>query len=146
MSGDNMDNKPTGKLYTSNLAGIKNLDIDAEVLMITRAGPDIDGIVRVRSLSPSPELFQRYLNDWKHLNPQEWWHKYKEQFQIELEQKKEALRDIYRELLKGKNVVLVCFCNDHRYCHRRLVGEFFFQYGITVKELNPITQEQLTLF
>ena len=39
-------------------------------------------------------------------------------------------------------MVLVCFCHDHRYCHRRLVGEFFAPYGVKSEELNPILIEQ----
>lgn len=65
-----------------------------------------------------------------------------------------SLREIYRKLLEGKNIVLLCFCRDHKYCHRRLVAEFFNQYGIEVEELNPLKSkiiindpsEQLSIF
>jgi uncharacterized protein YeaO (DUF488 family) len=140
--------KPSGKLYTSNIEGLKFAPPHAEIWQITRAGHDISGAIVVRSLSPSPQLFQRYLKEWKETNPKEWWPLYEKAFLAELkeEEKLKSLRDIYKKLLQGKDIVLLCFCSDHRYCHRRLVGEFFEPYGVTAVELNPIKIEQLSLF
>ncbi len=139
---------PKGRLYTSNPAGLKKINFDADILLITRAGVNIPGTETVRDLSPSVDLFQTFLNSWKNRPGPEWWPQYEERFLIELKSnlKINALRDVYKRLLRGKHVVLVCFCHDHRYCHRRLVGEFFNNYGVTAEELNPITIEQITLF
>lgn len=139
---------PQGKVFTSNPAGLKKINFDADILLITRAGVEIAGAEIVRDLSPSTDLFHTYLNQWKDRPGDEWWSKYEARFLIELKSntKLNALRDVYKRLLRGKNVVLVCFCKDHRYCHRKLVGEFFEQYGVEVQELNPITVEQITLF
>jgi Uncharacterized conserved protein len=139
---------PTGRLFTSNPAGLHKLTVPADVLLITRAGYPVPDTTQVRELSPSPSLFQSYLNTWRDKPPIEWWHKYEERFQIELlsNEKKKALRDVYRQLLNGQNVVLVCFCKDHRYCHRRLVGEFFEPFGVKAEELNPVKVEQISLF
>lgn len=140
--------KPTGKLFTSNPAGLKNLEVEAELWQIMRAGHTLPNCIEVKTLSPSKPLFLKYNQEWKGLPYQEWWPKYEKQFNEEL--KKEAvlqsLRDIYRKLLAGTNVVLICFCNDHRYCHRRLVAEFFKPYGVEPKELNPVKVEQLSIF
>lgn len=140
--------KPRGKLYTSNVRGLKFAPPHAEIWQITRAGHDIPGAIVVRSLSPSPQLFQHYLREWKGTNPNEWWPLYENVFLSELrkEEKLRSLRDIYKKLLLGKDIVLLCFCEDHRYCHRRLVGEFFEPYGVVAVELNPIKTEQLSLF
>ncbi|GMN99862.1 DUF488 family protein, N3 subclade [Parageobacillus thermoglucosidasius] len=140
--------KPRGKLYTSNVDGLKFAPPHAEVWQITRAGHDISGAIVVRSLSPSPQLFQRYLKEWKGTNPKKWWPLYENVFLSELreEEKLKSLRDIYKKLLLGQDIVLLCFCADHRYCHRRLVGEFFKPYGVVAVELNPIKIEQLSLF
>lgn len=139
---------PKGKLYTTNPAGLKKITFDANVLLITRAGVDIPGTEVIRELSPSPELFRKFLNSWKDRPGNEWWSKYEEKFNIEMKSniKINALRDVYKRLLIGKNVVLVCFCKDHRYCHRKLVGDFFEQYGVKAIELNPIIVEQITFF
>lgn len=143
-----MATKPTGQLYTSNPAGLKNLNVDAEIWQITRGGLALPNAQVKKNLSPSQELFQTFVHEWKGKPFQQWWPKYEERFSSELEssEKLRGLRDVYKNLLVGNNVVLVCFCKDHRYCHRRLVGEFFKPYNVNVVELNPITQEQLSLF
>jgi uncharacterized protein YeaO (DUF488 family) len=145
---DNKKITPTGNLYTSNPDGLKKLEMNADVWQITRGGVILPNTKLVRALSPSKSLFQRFIHDWKGKPYKEWWPKYEERFlkEMESEEMKKYLREVYKELCRDKNVVLVCFCKDHRYCHRRLVGEFFEQYGINVTELNPITQDQLSLF
>ena len=139
---------PKGKLYTSNLAGLKRINFEADVLLITRASVEIAGTTIVKDLAPSVDLFQTFLNSWKNRPGPDWWPRYEERFLIELKSniKINALRDVYRSLNQGKNVVLVCFCADHRHCHRRLVGEFFKANGVEAEELNPITIEQITIF
>lgn len=139
---------PKGHLFTSNPAGLKKVDFNADILLITRAGPELENVEIMRDLAPSSELFQRFVNNWKDSGNFDWWPQYEEKFKIEMKSniKLQALRDVYKRLYKGKNVILVCFCKDHRYCHRRLVGDFFEEYGIHATELNPITIEQITLF
>lgn len=141
-------NNPTGKLYTSNPAGLKKINFEADILLITRAGVEIPTAEIIRELAPSSDLFHTYLEYWRGKPGPEWWPRYEERFAIELKsnEKLVALRDVYKRLLRGKNVVLVCFCKDHRYCHRKLVGDFFEEYGVKAEELNPITVEQINLF
>jgi len=143
-----MQMKPTGKLFTSNPAGLKNLEVEAEIWQITRGGLTLPNVLLEKNLSPSPGLFQLFVQEWKGKPFGQWWSKYEEKFLIELgtSEKIRGLRDVYKRLILGKNIVLVCFCKDHRYCHRRLVGEFFSKYGVEAIELNPVTQEQLSLF
>lgn len=140
--------KPLGKLYTSNPAGLRNLQEKAEIWQITRAGVDIPNVIIVKSLSPSPVLFQNFIQDWKGKPFDEWWHLYEKRFlkELDTEEKLVSLREIYKKLLSGKNIVLLCFCKDHRYCHRRLVGEFFKPFEVDAIELNQIKEEQLSLF
>lgn len=139
---------PTGKLYTSNPTGLKYLTEKAEIWQIMRAGPELPGSIRVKELSPSDQLFRTYIRAWRGKPANKWWPFYEEQFKNELktEEKLQGLRSVYKRLLLGQSVVLICFCDDHRICHRRLVGEFFQQYGVKALELNPINSEQLTLF
>jgi uncharacterized protein YeaO (DUF488 family) len=140
--------KPVGKLYTSNPAGLKKIDFEADVLLITRAGVEVPNTEIIRDLAPSSDLFHTYLERWKDKPGAEWWPRYEERFKNELRSnvKLVALRDVYKRLLRGKNVVLVCFCKDHRYCHRKLVGEFYKEYGVQAEELNPVQVEQINLF
>ena len=140
--------RPAGKLYTSNVGGLDKLDFDAELWQITRAGFLIPNATLVRSLSPSSELFSMYAKKWRYLSPRMWCPTYEEMFlkELQTDEKINSLRLAYRKLLDGINIVLICFCKDHNFCHRKLVGEFFVQYDINVIELNPIEREQLTFF
>lgn len=139
---------PTGKLYTSNPAGLKFLKEEAEIWQIMRAGHDLSNAIRVTSLSPSDQLFQSYVRSWRHKPQDEWWPLYEKRFMNEMKtaEKLHGLRAVYKRLLMGRNIVLICFCDDHRICHRRLVGEFFEQFGVEPIELNPIKTEQISLF
>lgn len=141
--------QPTGKLYTSNVAGLKKTKNSASILAITRAGYEIQGTEIIRDLSPSEDLFHRYLSEWRNkMDNKEWWPLYEKQFltELKMENRIQALREIYKKLLRGQDVVLMCYCKDHRYCHRRLVGEFFKEYGVEAEELNPVKVEQINLF
>ncbi len=144
----NPSHRPSGRLYTSNLPGLKKLKTPADLLLITRAGAEISNVETIRALSPSPDLFHTYLDEWKDRPDKSWWPEYERRFwrELESEEKLPALRDVYKRLLRGRDVALICFCNDHRYCHRRLVGEFFEDYGVKAEELNPVTVEQMDLF
>lgn len=146
-----MDKKkliPKGKLFTSNPAGLQNLEVKAELWQIMRAANTLPNCIQVKSLSPSKTLFLKYSQEWKGKSYQEWWPKYEKCFNEELKKDVvvQSLREIYKKLLLGENIVLICFCNDHRYCHRRLVAEFFEPYGVKPIELNPIKVEQLSIF
>lgn len=129
-----------GKLYTSNPEGLKNIKSNAELWQITRAGNMIPNTILVRNLAPSQQLFHTFVTKWRHLQPEAWWPLYEKQFvdEMKTEEKIISLRAIYRKLLEGKNIVLICFCKDHNFCHRKLVGEFFMQYGVEAVELNPL--------
>jgi uncharacterized protein YeaO (DUF488 family) len=141
-----------GKLFTSSPSGLKNLHVEADIWQITRGKALISTAIMVRGLAPSNELFAKYLNKWKHLHPEQWWNDYKILFQKEMEsdEKIANLRSLYKILKAGRNVVLLCFCEDPAYCHRRLVGEFFSKYNINIIELNPLKNnifkpQQLTI-
>jgi uncharacterized protein YeaO (DUF488 family) len=139
---------PIGRLYTSNPAGLKFLKEKAELWQIMRAGPELSNAIRIKELSPSDQLFQSYIRSWRKKPSEEWWPLYENQFMREMktEEKLQSLRVLYKKLLLGRNVVLICFCDDHRICHRRLVSEFFKPYGVKAIELNPIKSEQISFF
>lgn len=139
---------PKGKLYTTNPTGLKYLDTEAELWQIMRSAQTLPNTILVKVLSPSKHLFIKYSQEWKDKPYSEWWPKYEKYFLGELKsvEKMRGLREVYKNLLAGKNIVLICFCSDHRYCHRRLVAEFFEPYGVTAIELNPIKSEQLSIF
>jgi len=150
---------PTSKGYviTASISSIKNIDCD-EIWQITRSGKYLDGTVLVKNLSPSPELFNIYINEWKNKAPDYWWPLYEAKFNEELktEEKLVALRKLWNLVKMGKVITIACFCKDSTYCHRTLVGNFLKKKNITVleyqKEIETIEHneykeyKQLTLF
>lgn len=145
--------RQAGKLYTSNPSGLKHLEQEAEVWQITRGGVLIPGAVLVRALAPSQALFSKYLSEWKDLPANQWWEDYKKQFVDELTSEEPILilRALYKKLIGGTSVVLLCLCKDYNYCHRKLVGEFFVKYDLEATELayeepKPQGPIQLSLF
>lgn len=140
--------RPTGKLYTSNPNSLRYLDGEADIWQITRRGILISGAIPVRTLAPSEELFRKYLTQWQKLPPDQWWPYYEEYFrgELESEEKLSGLRVLYKALLVGKSIVLLCFCKEAQYCHRRLVGEYFLKYDIEATELVSTDPKQLSIF
>jgi len=55
--------------------------------------------------------------------------------ELKLPEKRMALRKLWRLLLEGKNIGLLCFCSDYRYCHRTIVGEVLSKEGAQVEEV-----------
>lgn len=49
-----------GYIITTNVANVKKVNCD-EAWLITRAGKDIPGTIRVRALAPSLSLYRKYL-------------------------------------------------------------------------------------
>lgn len=140
-----MKNKIPGKVYTASVSRIKELaEFCAEIWLITRAGKDIAGTIRVRGLSPGPALYQDYLEKWKDVDPERWWPQYQARFKEELKQpeKRAALHRLWLLLREGKNVALVCFCPDYRYCHRTIVGDLLREKGVAVEEMSPLADRK----
>lgn len=143
-----------GKLYTSNPDNLKYLNQKAEIWQITRSKTLLTNeVILVQGLAPSDQLYKKYINKWKNKPAEDWWHEYEEIFlkELETEEKINNLRLLYKKLCEGNNIVLLCFCKDAKYCHRRLVGEFFNQYDIKSIELNgnnlnKSKYKQLTIF
>lgn len=146
----NRDNSPTdvmdmaGRLITVSLARCRQVSCD-ERWQITRSYTPSDSLLWVPKLAPSPRLFNQFINRWKDQDPQMWWPLYKEQFVRELEQeeKKSALRRLWKKLKAGKSIALVCFCPDASICHRSLVAEFMRHYGIEAFEYEPPSQHEV---
>jgi len=130
-----LTNFPAGYVITANISSIKNIVCD-EVWQITRSNKNISAVKWVPDLAPSPNLYSRFINEWKGKPGEDWWPIYKYQFEKELDtdEKLNALRKLWKLVKSGKVIALVCFCRDGRYCHRALVGDFLKRYGIRVEE------------
>ena len=104
-------------------------------------------MIRHKELSPSPELLETYLRQWKGRDPESWWGLYARRFaeEMQVEGMLEALRVLYRKAREGKTVVLACFCKDQLHCHRRLVVDFLKGHNVNVHEYQPVPQAQAAL-
>lgn len=112
-----MPRKETGMVYTADVSRVQELNrFCAEVWLITRAGRDIPGAMRVRAFFPGGGFFRDYLVKWRQNPPEQWWPEYRERFNTELQQpeKGPVLQRLFKLLAEGKNVALVCFCPEYR--------------------------------
>lgn len=122
-------------LYSTYISNIKNLSEEqqSKVLNIARYFKS-DKFKKDIRLSPSDGLLKAYKNgviDWDNFEIE-----FKEQMTSGLTLV--AMRELYKRLKAGEDIILVCYEKDYTYCHRRLIGEFLMQYGIEYQEL-PVT-------
>lgn len=84
-------------------------------------------IKQVADLSPSKDLFYRYLG-WRNegqWNKQKFQEEYVPQFLRELKQNHAALEllsKLWDADRAGKRICLVCFCTDEELCHRSIIA------------------------
>lgn len=88
----------------------------------------IPGVIHVPELSPSLNLFWKYLS-WKKSgawNADTFQNYYVKQFLTELIQNKDAAYPALNQLClkdnNGKNICLVCYCPDETLCHRSIIA------------------------
>ena len=125
----------SGKAVTCSFKQSKSYNAD-EKWLITRGKKDLPGYKRVPELAPSEELFNKYINHWKGKPGHIWWSKYKSEFmkQFKKPQFLIQLALLYEKVQnQNKNILLVCFCENVEYCHRKLIGFFLLEKGLKVQ-------------
>lgn len=106
------------------------------------------GMIHVPELSPSPELYKKYITRWKYnsfTNEEQlkldrlglgatWWSLYYEEFieQMDKEEMQINLNRIIELLEQGTDILLICFCGDLEHCHRKILGQYFASLGYRV--------------
>lgn len=124
---------------------LRKADSYDEVWAIVRSLKNpIAGVKQVTALSPSRELFWKYLE----LERQKQWNAksfreiYVPQFLAEMasdpenysaENPRKWLNELYRLDKAGKNICLVCFCEDETLCHRSIVAGLLQGAGCNVQ-------------
>ncbi len=107
-------------LYTTYLANVKKIPEGVTKLLIVRIPPKHfnfeknKDIKHVPELSPSKMLLMQYKteDDWEY---------YAKQFKKEMENQEDmrkALKELEANLKAGKDICLICFEKNYRYCHR----------------------------
>lgn len=109
-----------------------------EVWAIVRSlSHPISGVKQVAALSPSTDLFHKYLNK---KNVGEWGEKafremYVPQFISEMKESAKAmskLAELFDADKNGKKILLLCFCSDESLCHRSIIAGFLQGAGCNV--------------
>lgn len=125
-----------GQVY---LCSLSNLDIYKKIeykCFIVRSPGKIDfkkyNLFHIPELSPSSSLFNKYLKEWKSCN-YDWFPLYKEIFEKELQSYMLPILDNIESVLKnGTDVLFICFCKDHKKCHRSIIGDYYKEKNYTV--------------
>lgn len=83
-----------------------------------------DNILHLPVLSPSWNLFAKYLNACKEKQFSEQWFQYVyvKQFLSEMQSQecRDALNKLYQEA-QTKNIAIVCYCKEENLCHRSII-------------------------
>lgn len=117
-----------GIVYITNLSNLRKVPKENNYFFLTTQGKrEIDGVKYLPELAPSKNLFNKYLNQWKHKESSFWWKDYCNQYKKEINT--EYINKLEEGLNQGKNVTLICFCGDETICHRSILKEIFQQKG-----------------
>jgi uncharacterized protein YeaO (DUF488 family) len=127
-----------GSIITASLAMAGKIICD-EIWQITFSGQVMEGARWMPDLAPSVTLFNKYRYLWKGRPEEEWWPQYEEAFKEELTSRAKInqLRELWNLVNQGKVIALICFCQDDKYCHRRLIAELMSKSGINAYEYRP---------
>lgn len=128
-----------------------NLDkfkIKLQIVLSTKKGIKID-FIHVPHLAPSSNLYRNTMYKWKKLKfSQEekekmskgktgtWFDLYEEKFIEDSKVRndfKRAYNRLKEHLEEGRNIILVCYCEDVYKCHRRIIGDMLVKDGYDVK-------------
>jgi uncharacterized protein YeaO (DUF488 family) len=119
-------------LYSTYISNIKNLTKEQQdqVLIIARYFKPGKFKKDIR-LCPSDELLRAIKSG------EIDWDEYEVYFKEEMQKDPmlTALRQLYKRLKSGEDIILVCYEKDYMQCHRRLIGEFLKQFGVEYHEL-----------
>lgn len=121
------------------ITDIRNVDYTTydEVWAIVRSLKKLEKMKHVPELSPSWELFKKYLQlrDAKQWNTNTFRSIYVPMFLKEMSSigAKRKLTELVELDRQGKNICLVCFCHDEALCHRSIIAGILQHMGIQVQ-------------
>lgn len=117
-------------IYTSYYKNLKNLKLSGsidEFILIVRYMPSDTDISCLEELSPTPELLYKYKKgkiSWSH-------------FKTLMKDRIMIQNDILNYIIeqgKKKNICLLCFEENDKYCHRSIVREVIEEKGGEIRE------------
>lgn len=138
------------QLTCKNRAGeydLDKFDIKLQIVLSIKKGLRT-GFIHVPQLAPSEKLYNVTMYKWKKLKFTKkekeimsvgetgtWWDLYKERFikeANELNNFKRAYKRLREHLDSGRNIILICYCDDVLRCHRSIVGDMLVMEGYEV--------------
>lgn len=124
-------------IKVTSIRHIKDELCDEIWLIVRSLKHQVKDARQVKVLSPSSELFSKYL---QLKNAGEWSEKtfkdvYVPMFLAQMRERgaRDALNYLYRQDKAGKTVCLACFCPDERLCHRSIVAGLLQGCGCNVR-------------
>jgi len=125
-------------IRTITIRNIKERVFDETWIIVRSLKQNIKGATQIAQLSPSSDLFFKYLD----LKKQKQWNQtsfdniyvpsYLQQIRHD-QQAIDLLNYLYRQDKAGKNICLACFCTDEDLCHRSIVAGLLQGVGAHVK-------------
>lgn len=119
-----------GKVYLANLRNYKDCKTEINFLIANSNKGMHGNLIHVPILAPSNELLSDILNSETEETRQANLDKFK------IYKSRPAVRAMLfdmRQLLDlGKNICLICYCEETARCHRRIVGNWFADLGYEV--------------
>ena len=117
-------------LFTTYISNIKNIpeEFHKNIIIIARYFKS-DKFKKDIRLCPSDWLLKSYKSC------EISWEEFESEFkkQMNTGTTLQAMRELYRRLKNGEDIILVCYEKDDTQCHRRLIREFLSQW-IKAKE------------
>jgi uncharacterized protein YeaO (DUF488 family) len=111
-------------LKTKSFLKRKSFSDGIRIAVMRRIKPEYKFDIWLPVVSPSEKLLKQYV-----INKEITWEDFKPKFRRELSKKRYFL-NLIGEMAKTKNVTLLCFEEDHSYCHRSIITEM-------IQELYP---------
>lgn len=127
-----------GKLILTSIDNVKVLNNNIVKLFIARQpANDMEkkGWKWASKLAPSSSLLNSYHS--KSIDWDEYCVRYKKEV-INNTNCSDALNTVLNHLKAGENIALICYCDDYRFCHRRLLGEYYNDLGVDIINIPPI--------
>lgn len=124
-------------IYITNLRNISNVNAEAKFAIIRSYRRPIFGVQQLAALSPTTELFHKYLRlrDAGQWNARAFATEYVPDFirdTICSDAAKYAIDNLVKMRQLNINIALGCVCDNETICHRTIVGGILEGYGLDV--------------
>jgi uncharacterized protein YeaO (DUF488 family) len=139
----NYERKIKGKLYLSNISKSGWFGENVSKLFIARQ--PIKNMDKYKmewpiELVPSYDLWYEFTH--RKINWDDYYKRYRKE--VILNPKcKDMLDKIMKRLKNGEDIMLICYCDKSKFCHRGILGEYFINEGVEVINLDEYDDSKI---